>query len=115
MHLKGPPEIITIQSKNFPDYRFGIHHEESLTELYIVNEHIVAFTEIRPGLTGDPDTVSMQSTEDGKYMYNDNTFLVLTDFEEGSEFANSATFKIYPDKFFGVSTLHVENKSMFDY
>ena len=113
LYLQGPPETVTIQLKNFPDYRFGIHSEESLTELYIVNDHIISFTEIRPGLTGDPETVSFQSKEDGKYMANENTYLGLQEFEDGPGFANSATFKIYPDKFFGVSISCVE-KSVFE-
>ena len=112
--MQGPPETVTIQSKNFPDYRFGIHSEESLTELYIVNDHVISFSEVRPGLTGDPETVSFQSKEDGKYMANENTYLSLQDFEDGPGFANSATFRIYPDKFFGVSISCVKNKCLSD-
>jgi len=102
--ISCPPETVTIQfqSKNYPDYRVGINREESLSELYIVNDtkNFISFTEVRPGLTGDPETVSFQSKEDGKYMANENSLLNLQDFEDGPGFANSATFRIYPDKFF---------------
>ena len=81
--MKGS-EAVTIKSKNYPDYRFGIH-DDSTVELYIVNEHIVPFLEINPGLSGDPDSGSFQSTEDGKYIYNSNIislFLRLEDLDE---------------------------------
>ena len=104
---KGPSKMLIIQSKNFPDYKFGIQPQpdsSDFPELYIVNRHIIKFSAIVPGLTGEADTVSFQSTVDNKYMRNEVTHLDLHDFEEGPEFSLATTFKIYPDKFFRVST-----------
>lgn len=104
---KGPSEMLIIQSRNFPDYKLGIQSRPDSPdspELYIVKKHIVKFTAITPGLTGEADTVSFQSTDDDKYMRNEDTYLDLHDYENGSGFALATTFKIYPDKFFGVST-----------
>ena len=101
--------MLIIQSKNYPDYKFGIQPKPDspdFPELYLVKRkrHITEFSAITPGLTGEEDTVSFQSTEDNKYMRNEDRHLDLHDFEEGPGFALATTFKIYPDKFFGVST-----------
>ena len=92
--------MLIIQSKNYPDYRFGIRSNPF--ELYIVNDQIVSFVEVRPGLTGT-GTVSFRSEEHGKYIATEiqgTKFLLLKEFKPGQEFANSATFKIHPNKFF---------------
>ena len=104
---EGPSQMLTIQSKNYPDYKFGIQPQpdsSAFPELYIVNRHIIKFSAIIPGLTGEEDTISFQSTEDNKYMRNEDTYLDLHDFQEGPGFALATTFKIYPDKFFRVCT-----------
>ena len=102
--LLGDPPTATIQSKNYPDYRFGIRSNPF--ELYIVNDQIVSFVEVHPGLTGT-GTVSFRSEEHGKYIATEiqgTKCLLLKEFKPGQEFANSATFKIHPNKFFTVST-----------
>ena len=99
--------MLIIQSKNFPDYKFGTRPKPDspdFPELYIVKRHIIKFSAIIPGLTGEEDTLSFQSTEDDKYIRNEDKHLHLHDFEEGQGFALASTFKIYPDKFFEVST-----------
>ena len=99
--------MLILQSKNFPDHKLGIRPKPDSSDfrkLYIVKEHIIKFSAIIPGLTGEADTVSFQSKEDNKYMRNEDSYLDLHDFEQGPGFALATTFKIYPDKFFGVST-----------
>ena len=108
--LLGDLPTATIQSKNYPGYRFGIRSHPS--ELYIVNDQIVSFVEVHPGLTGT-GTVSFRSEEDGKYIATEKIdgykYLLLKEFKPGQEFANSASFKIHPNKFFRVSTTWMQS------
>ena len=63
----------------------------------------MSFNTINPGLSGDPDSSSFQSNQDGKYMFNQDTILQLKQNEESEEYKKAASFKVIPNKFFDVS------------
>ena len=98
-------ETVTIKSKNYPNYSFGVRRE-SISDLYITTGHVISFDKLTPGLTGNPESVSFRSIEDGKYIVNQDTLLRLKEFKHNEDFKKAASFNIIHDKFFAVSILY---------
>ena len=96
-------QAVTIKSKNVPTHSFGIG--DNTNELYIFADKKLAFHVEVPGLSGDSDSVSFKSIENGTYFYNDNGLLNLKSIEQSVDFKKAATFKIEHDKFFDVSNV----------
>ena len=95
---------VTIQPKNYPDHRIGAYSNM----LYVTKDYIVSFLEVKPGLSGDKETVSFRSIKDGRYMAIDSIAAIdyrdlgLKQLEYDPNFAITATFKVHSDKFFKV-------------
>lgn len=102
----GIYHTVTIQPKAYPYKRFV---SDVYNEIYIGDENIVSFIEVRPGLTGEKETVSFRSTIDGKYMaleeYKSESDLKLKYLHHDPDIAGLATFKVLSDRFFTVRKL----------
>ena len=100
-------ETVKIKSKNFPTHYFGVVGIPN--ELYLSNDKSVAFHVYVPGLSGDSDSASFKSVEDGKYIFNDNGLLYMKALstEASADLKKRATFKISKDKFFDVSNIYM--------
>lgn len=79
----------------------------SSSEMYITNKHAVLFQLIRPGLSEDIDSASIQSIEDKRVVVNENNLLELKEIEPSNDFKRAASFKIIPNKFLDVSLLYI--------
>ena len=94
---------------NYPEHFFGIS-EHSESSMYIVTnvtqDRVHTFYIIRPGLTGDPETVSLKSMENEKYAVNQNKLVRLKENDQSVDFKRAATFKIIQDKFVSVSIIY---------
>ena len=102
--------LVKIRSKNVPTHEIGIGPNDHLDELYIEpsgwypDKTIVFYMEV-PGLSGDSDTASFKSIEDGKYICIDDGLLNLKSIEASEEFKKDATFNVTKDTFFDVSNM----------
>ena len=94
---------------NYPEHFFGIT-ANSESSMYITTDTlwdtVHTFYIIRPGLTGDPETASLKSMENGKYAVNQNKLLRLKEIDQSVDFKRAATFKIIQDKFVSVSIVY---------
>ena len=102
-NILGIYHTVTIQPKA---YRYKRFVSDVYNEIYIGDENILSFMEVRPGLTGEKETVSFRSTIEGKYMaleeYKRNSYLELKYLHYDPDIASLATFKVLSDRFFTV-------------
>ena len=98
-------EPVTIRSMNSPSKSFGKLVNSS--ELYVTNDGKIQFYVKTPGLTGDSDSASFQSVDEGKYFVNHNGLLDLKAVEESEDFNKVATFKVRRQQFYNVSIIYL--------
>ena len=79
----------------------------SSSDMYITNEHAVTFEIIRPGLSGDMNSASIQAIDDKRVAANENSLLELKEIEPSKDFKRAASFKIIQNKFLDVSSLYI--------
>ena len=86
-------------------YSFGVN-EKSSSQMYITMKYPVKFKILRPGLSEDANSASLQSVEDNKVVVSQKNLLELKEIQPSEDFKRAATFKIISDKFFSVSNIY---------